>query len=133
MIRRFEPVPVLGALERAVLDYLWAHGDADVISVHKAIGIKREISVNTVGSALERLYRKRLVARRKRSHAFQYRADVGRNAFLARQVVQSVGGIGVLKSPGFLASFVDLATNADEANLDALAALIAEKRGARKR
>lgn len=129
MPKKFEPVPALGILERAVLDHLWANGDADVLGVHRAIGTKREISVNTVGSTLERLHRKRMVSRWKLSHAYRYKARVAKNEFLARQAVQSIGGIGTLKNPEFLASFVDLASGADDATLDALATLIAERRG----
>ena len=128
MAKKFDPVPALGDLERAVLDYLWAHGEADVIAVHRALGVRRKISVNTVGSTLERLHRKRLATRWKLSHAFRYKASVAKNEFLARQAVQSIGGIGILKNHGFLASFVDLASDADEATLDALATLIAERR-----
>lgn len=55
-------LPRLGELERSVLEYLWRAGEADVMQVHAAIG-RRRIMSNTVGSALERLFRKGLVSR----------------------------------------------------------------------
>jgi predicted transcriptional regulator len=130
--RRLESIARLGALERAVMAHLWKVGEADVAEIHAALGAKRRISLNTIGSTLERLSRKELASRWKVSHAYRYKASLTEAEFLARQVVQSVGGLRAFKNQGLLASFVDLATEADDANLDALEQLIAERRGAGK-
>jgi predicted transcriptional regulator len=123
-------LPRLGELERSVLEYLWRAGAADVTQVHAAIG-KRRIMPNTVGSALERLYRKGLVSRHKVSHAYRYRAALGADEFAARRVVEAAGGLKALSGAGLLAAFVDLVADVDEAALDRLEALIAEKRDRR--
>jgi predicted transcriptional regulator len=120
--------PVLGELERAILRYLWRVGDADVVQAHAAVAVRRNISVNTVGSALERLYRKRLVSRWKVSHAFRYRPALDQESFVVRQFADSVGGLRALASRGLLASFLDLVTDADKDALDELESLIAKKR-----
>ena len=121
-------LPRLGELELAVLEHLWAFGEADVLETHAAIGAKRCITVNTIGSALERLHRKALVRRQKVSHAFRYTAALPREEFAARRVLDAAGGLQALSNAGLLAAFVNQIADTDEAALDQLEALIAEKR-----
>ena len=128
MDRSHKVLPVLGELERTILRYLWRAGDADVVQAHAAVAARRNISVNTVGSALERLYRKGLVSRWKVSHAFRYRPALNQENFVVRQLADSVGGLRALASSGLLASFLDLVTDADKDALDELERLIAKKR-----
>jgi len=127
--KKHKPWPELGELERAVLERLWQAGEADVVETHRAVGARREITVNTVGSALDRLYRKGLVTRSKVSHAYRYQPVLDRESFVVRQMIDGVGGVRALASRGLLASFLDLVTDADETALDRLEELIAEKRG----
>lgn len=126
--RKYSPLPTLGPLEQAVLEYLWRAGESDVIGVHAAVSSRSGVSVNTVGSALERLHRKHLVRRDKVSHAYRYRAAMGRDDFLARRLVTGAGGLDSFARSGLLASFLDLVTEADRKALDELERLIAEKR-----
>jgi predicted transcriptional regulator len=116
-----------------VLDHLWAVGEADVSETHAATGKARGITPNTVGSALERLFRKRLVARRKVSHAYRYSPRLSREDVAARRVIEAAGGIAALSGTAWLSAFVTLVADTDEAALDRLEALIAEKRGERGR
>ncbi len=120
--------PRLGELERAVLDYLWSVQEADVLQTHAEIGKRRGITPNTVGSALERLHRKALVAREKVSHAYRYRATVTRDVFAARQMLAAAGESRTLSDAGLLSAFIDLVADEDAASLDRLEVLIAEKR-----
>jgi predicted transcriptional regulator len=124
--------PALGDLELAVLEHLWSVADADVLGTHAAVGARRGISVNTVGSSLERLHRKGLVDRWKVSHAYRYRAALDRDAFRARRVVDAAGGVRSLARGGLLAAFVDLVAEHDTAALDRLEALIVRKRKERR-
>jgi predicted transcriptional regulator len=126
--RKYKPLPVLGPLEEAVLEHLWRRGESDVIGAHAAISSRSGVSINTVGSALERLYRKGLASRRKLSHAYLYSVTVSRDDFLARRLVEGAGGLKSLARTGLLASFVDLVTEADHTALDELEQLIAKKR-----
>ena len=121
-------VPVLGDLERAVLEYLWREGESDVPTTYAEVGPARGIRSNTVGSALERLYRKRLVGRRKVSHRYRYWALLDRATFHSRLVLDAVDGGEALKDTGVLAAFVDAVGDIDEATLDDLARLIAKRR-----
>lgn len=121
------PLPQLGELEQAVLEHLWAVREADVAEAHAATGKRRGITLNTVGSALERLFRKGLVARRKVSHAYRYSPRLSREEVAARRVIEAAGGIAALSGTAWLAAFVTLVADTDEAALDRLEALIAEK------
>lgn len=128
MSPRGRALPPLGELELAVLEHLWAERESDVTAAHAAVGSPRSITLNTVGSALERLHRKQLVERWKISHAYRYRAAVERDAFYARRMVEAAGGVESLTEAGLLAAFVDAVADVDERTLDELAALIRRRR-----
>lgn len=132
MKRAKQRLPQLGALELAVLEYLWTADEADVLQVHGSLGSERGITANTVGSAVERLYRKKLVTRRKVSHAYRYRAALSRDAFTAQRMLDVTGEMHTLSASGLLAAFIDLVADEDESSLDRLEALIAAKRSERE-
>lgn len=128
MSRASSNTPRLGELELAVLQHLWTHTDADVLETHAAVGKKRGISPNTVGSALERLHRKGLLARTRVSQAYRYRALLDREAFRARRLMEAAGGLRALSQKGLLAAFVDLVADSDREALDELERLVRAKR-----
>src|SRR5262245_4336134 len=107
--KKHKPLPELGKLECAVLEHLWQAGEADVIETHGAVGTRRGITVNTVGSALERLHRKGLVTRSKVSHAYRYQPALDRESFVVRQMVDGAGGIRALTNRGLLAGSLGIA------------------------
>lgn len=129
MAKTSAKLPRLGELERAALEHLWTVRDADVSETHAAVGRRRGISPNTVGSALERLFKKGLLTREKVSHAYRYRAALDRETFRARKVVEAAGSLDALKERGLLAAFVDLVADADEGALLELERLVRDKRG----
>ena len=128
MVSKRERLPRIGELELAVLEHLWKVGEADVLETHSAIGKRRGITPNTVGSALERLSRKGLVVREKVSHAFRYRPSMDRQDFRARKLVDAAGGRKELASEGLLAAFVDMVAETRSDALDRLETLIHAKR-----
>jgi predicted transcriptional regulator len=122
------PLPPIGDLELAVLEYLWVNQEADVVETHAALGKKRGISANTVGSALERLCRKGLLSRAKLSNAYRYRPSIDREGFRARRLVEAAGGVRALSERGLLAAFVEIVADSDRAALGELERLIEKKR-----
>jgi predicted transcriptional regulator len=113
---------LLGDLERTVMDRLLA------------IGGRRRITLNTVQSTMERLYRKGLLRRDKVSHAYVYEAALSREAYgaqLAREVVAAA--VGSAAPASLLAAFVDLAERAGDDTLARMEQLIAARRAAPKR
>ncbi len=131
MLKSQSSLPALGDLELELLELLWDAGETDVTASHSAIGKRRGITANTIGSALERLYKKGLATRHKVSHAYRYQPRLARDEFAARRVLDAAGGIESLSNAGLLSAFVDLVADVDDAALDRLEALIAEKRGGR--
>jgi predicted transcriptional regulator len=130
-VRKRRPVALLGDLEGAVMTHLWdGGGAADVKAVYEAIGRARRITLNTVQSTMERLFRKGLLGREKVSHAYVYAPRVSRAEFGARlmhDVAREVFG-GTVEP--LLAAFVDLTARTGEADLARLERLIAARRGA---
>lgn len=122
-------IPTLGDLEVAVLEYVWATGNVAAKAAHAALGVERGISLNTVQSALERLFRKGLLTRVKASHSFRYSAAVTREELVASLINDVLGRFGA-DSSSALAAFVETADDLDD---DALRALEIELRKRRRR
>jgi len=120
--------PWLGELEVAVLENIWDAGSSDAKQVHSAIGSIRNTSLNTVQSALERLFRKNLLRREKISHAFVYSAAVTRDGLMSNLIDDVVRSVSNGSSESMLAAFINIAERADENNLLRLERLIAERR-----
>ncbi|MDT8409240.1 MAG: BlaI/MecI/CopY family transcriptional regulator [Wenzhouxiangellaceae bacterium] len=122
-------MPTLGHLEIAVLEHLWQVADASAKETHAALGMARGISLNTVQSTLERLYRKELLTRAKASHAYRYSPRMAREQLMARLINDVVGRFGGDMASA-LAAFVGTADRLDD---EALQALETELRTRRKR
>ena len=115
------------------MDHVWSAGAQDVKSCYRAIGKRRGITLNTVQSTMERLYRKALLRRDKVSHAYVYEAVHSREGYgaqLAREVVAAA--VGSAAPASLLAAFVDLAERAGDDTLARMEQLIAARRAAPK-
>jgi len=118
----------LGQLELAVLNYLWTHQTCDAKSLHVAIGAQRGISLNTIQSTLERLFKKKLLSRIKVSHAYQYRTVVDRTQLLTRRIDDLATQIAKGQANSVLAAFVEFTARLDDASLEQLEHLIARRK-----
>src|SRR5690606_27082760 len=90
------------------------------------VGEPRGISVNTVSSALKRLFEKGLLTREKVSHSYVYDVAVTR-AELQKQLIGALATQFDDAGTGFLAAFVDHAEAHGEDTLRRLEAMIAER------
>jgi predicted transcriptional regulator len=121
----------LGALEREVMAVVWTAGE---INVREACDrLDSTVAYTTVMTTMDRLYKKRLLARRKVGRAFVYSATATRDEMegaVATELVQSLlqrhGG----EPLPLLSSLVDAVSERDRALLDDLERLIREKRRA---
>jgi predicted transcriptional regulator len=120
-------MPALGDLEVRVLEHLWASGPVTAKDAHAVLGPARGISLNTVQSTLERLFRKALLDRSKRGHAYRYAPAVTREALIATLMTQVADRLGG-DAAASLAAFVEGADGIDEAALDALEAALQRRR-----
>ena len=122
---------VLGDLETAVMEALWAKPSRTVIEVERVLQRRRDVAHTTVLTTLDRLHRKGYLTRIKRGRAFVYSPRFSREQF-ERGLVEEVLGslLGNLGAPA-LSAFVDL-VGEDLATLDRLEAIIREKRRTRR-
>jgi predicted transcriptional regulator len=121
---------VLGELEQRVMEVLWAAAaPLPVRDVQRRLGRGRgRLAYTTVMTTLDRLYKKRLLAREKVGLAYVYRPALDRAAY-QRRVVEAALAPLLEQGPGaVLAAFVDVAAGADEQHLQQLERLIAARR-----
>jgi predicted transcriptional regulator len=110
------------------MEYLWAGGDGEAKAVHKALGARRGITVNTIQSTLKRLYEKALLQRDKVSHAHVYRPRLSREEFQRGLLDQLVTQLMRGEASAMVSAFVDLTERAGPEHLARLEALVAERR-----
>ena len=124
----------LGVLERQVMNVVWDAGEINVREACERLGAA--VAYTTVMTTMDRLFKKRLLARRKVGRAFVYTAAATRDQLegaVASELVQSL-----LQQHGgeplpLLSSLVDAVSDRDRALLDELERLIHEKRRAADR
>ena len=119
----------LGALEREVMAVVWDHGEVNVRDVCARLG--STVAYTTVMTTLDRLFKKRLLSRRKVGRAFVYQAAATREELegavaseLVQSLLQRTGG----EPLPILSSLVDAVSDRDRALLDELERLVREKR-----
>lgn len=118
---------VLGELEQAVMEVLWDEAPLAVRDVQRRLG-RGKPAYTTVMTTLDRLYKKRLLAREKVGLAFVYRPAIDRDGYRRRVVEAAVGPLFDDGAAAVLAAFVDVAAKFDEGHLAQLEKLIAARR-----
>src|SRR5438477_8549798 len=121
----------LGELEREVMEQVWRRGEVSVRDVHEGFG--ERAAYTTLMTTLDRLYRKKLLNRRKEGRAFLYTARVSREEFehgVAKDVIN--GLLGANAEP-VLTCIVDAVSEHDSDLLDELDRIVKEKRRQRRR
>ena len=121
----------LGTLERQIMDLAWSQPELSVRDAHDQIG--GQVAYTTVMTTCDRLYKKRLLTRRKTGRAFVYAAALTREALDSAVASELVGGLLQGDSAGslpLLSSLVDAVSARDRALLVELERLVAEKRDA---
>lgn len=119
----------LGKLEREVLEQIWQRREVSVRDVY--LQFEERIAYTTLMTTLDRLYKKRLLHRRKDGRAFLYSATVGRDEFedgIREDVIGSLFEPGVDEIQPVLACFVDTVSERDRELLDELERLVKEKK-----
>jgi predicted transcriptional regulator len=124
----------LGPLERDVMAIVWARGEVSVRDACARLGAN--VAYTTVMTTMDRLFKKRLLARRKVGRAFVYRAAATREELegaVATELMQSLVHGHRGEPLPLLSSLVDAVSERDRALLDELERLIREKRRASDR
>lgn len=123
--------PLLGTLESAVMEHLWKGGDGEAKAIHKSLGARRGITLNTIQSTLKRLFEKNLLAREKVSHAHVYRPHVSREEFQRSALGELVAELMRGEAEAMVSAFVELTDRAGPEHLARLEALVAARRRSR--
>lgn len=119
----------LGSLERQVLEETWLRGEVSVRDIHRAFD--ERVAYTTLMTTLDRLFKKKLMHRRKDGRAFLYAASVSQADFdqgIKEDVVEGLLGHGADGIEPVLACIVDTVSERDRELLDELDRLIKEKR-----
>src|SRR3989442_4299617 len=119
----------LGKLERAVLNETWRRREATVRDIYLAF--EERIAYTTLMTTLDRLYKKRLLDRRKDGRAFFYAPAVSREEFehgIREDVIDGLLGHGAEGIQPVLACIVDTVSERDRQMLDELDRLVKEKK-----
>lgn len=120
--------PRLGELELQVIEYIWRFGRGDAKGIQQDFHIRRRISLSTVQSTLERLFRKGLLGRTKISHAYVYEPALSRQELIAQVIKDVITDLADGSLERAISGFLDLADRADEETLERLERMIARRR-----
>ncbi|MCZ7665035.1 MAG: BlaI/MecI/CopY family transcriptional regulator [Thermoleophilia bacterium] len=119
---------VLGDLEADIMECMWSLGSASVREVHECLATERDIAYTTVMTVMSRLADKGMLSRRQDGRAYIYAPVQSRDDFCTGVVTTVMRGLfGSVRAP-VLAHFVENLSEDDQTELDALAAMIEQKR-----
>ena len=119
----------LGKLERQVLDEAWRRGELSVREVF--VAFDEQVAYTTLMTTLDRLYKKKLLNRRKDGRAFLYCPALSREEFehgIREDVIDGLLGHGAEAIEPVLACIVDTVSERDRELLDELDRLVKEKK-----
>jgi predicted transcriptional regulator len=119
----------LGKLERQVLEEIWRLGEVSVRDIYRVF--EEKIAYTTLMTTLDRLFKKRILQRRKDGRAFLYIAAVSQDDFdkeIKEDVVNGLLGQGTDGVEPLLACIVDTISERDRELLDELDRLVQEKK-----
>lgn len=119
----------LGKLERQVLDQIWRRGEVSVREVF--VAFDKQVAYTTLMTTLDRLYKKKLLERRKDGRAFLYVPAVSQEEFehgIREDVIDGLLGHGAEGVGPVLACIVDTVSERDRELLDELDRLVKEKK-----
>jgi predicted transcriptional regulator len=124
----------LGKLERAVLDETWTRREVSVRDIYLAF--EERVAYTTLMTTLDRLFKKRLLERRKDGRAFFYSPAVSREEFdfvIREDLIDGLLGTGAEGVRPVLACIVETVSENDRELLDELERLVKEKKRELKR
>src|SRR5215213_4289722 len=119
----------LGKLERQVMEETWRLGEVSVRDIHRTFD--QQIAYTTLMTTLDRLFKKKLLERRKDGRAFVYAPVVSREDLdrgIKEDVVDGLLGHGADGVEPVLACIVDTISERDRELLDELDRLVQEKK-----
>jgi predicted transcriptional regulator len=124
----------LGSLERELLEKMWALGrEVTVRELQEALG--GSLAYTTLMTTMDRLFKKRLLGRRRDGRAFVYAPRITPDQLrqdVAADLIGSLLGDGAAAARPVMSTFIDAVGERDAKLLDELEALIRQKRRQRR-
>lgn len=108
------------------MEEVWRRGKVSVRDVQEAFG--ERVAYTTLMTTLSRLHQKKLLNRRKESHAFLYTPRVSREEFEQTIAKEMIDGLLGSDAGPVLLHFVEAISERDRRLLDELDRIVKEKR-----
>ena len=118
----------LGKLESELMELIWDRGEISVRALHDVIGPR--LAYTTVMTTLDRLYKKKVLARKKLGKAYYYVPVLTREQYRDRQTEHILNVVfrESSNSDAVLSCFIDVVSESDKKMLDKLDELVKAKR-----
>jgi predicted transcriptional regulator len=124
----------LGSLERELLERMWALGrEVTVRELQESLG--GSLAYTTLMTTMDRLFKKRLLGRRRDGRAFVYAPRITPDQLrqdVAADLIGSLLGEGAAAARPVMSTFIDAVGERDARLLDELEVLIRQKRRERR-
>jgi predicted transcriptional regulator len=124
---------VLGGLEAEIMQAAWSSGTCTVRDVHERLRLSRSIAYTTVMTVMSRLAKKGLLNRKMVDGSYLYEPVMSRSEFEQSVVGAVLDSLLESFSKQTMAHLVSTVGKQDDAELDRLAAIIAERRKEQKK
>lgn len=113
----------LGELQHAIMQVLWARGEATVAEVHEALFEKRGLAPTTIATMLRKMEDKGVVAHRVEDRHFVYQATVSEDAVRSTMVGELLDRL-FAGDPAALVSHLVADHDLEDTEMDRLRALL---------
>ena len=119
------PEHLLGDLEAAIMQVVWARGEVTVRAVRDALAPTRALAYTTVMTVMSRLAQKGILVTRKQGKTYYYRAAAPTpDAFMSQRAEQAVNKVLAIYGDVAIAQFLRAMHDVDPARLAAVQVLL---------
>jgi predicted transcriptional regulator len=120
---------LLGHREACIMEALWDHEDVSVREIHSALSKDEELAYTTVMTITDRLWKKGLLARRKRGKTYLYTPKSNKESFVTGAVRRVFDSFVPDLNRSALSHFVDTLAAQQPELLEELERLLRERGG----
>ncbi|MBI4092994.1 MAG: BlaI/MecI/CopY family transcriptional regulator [Candidatus Kerfeldbacteria bacterium] len=110
-------LPILGELERAIMDVTWSRNSVTVREVVEALAATRAPAYTTVMTVMNRLVEKGVLRRKPEGQSYRYTATKSKKEFLERSSRQAVAKFVRYFGDVAIAQFIDVLDDVDPKKL----------------
>ena len=119
---------VLGHLEKDLLNYLWENREATGRQIFDAVSMRRKNAYHTILTVLNRMVKKGLLSKEKKTGVFHFSAAFGREEFEHLACQQAIKSALSISHSNSISAIVNLLSQDDPKLIDELECVIEQKR-----